>query len=130
VTGQRCKILESPEIEMGARIDLVLADMDDYAVNDIEYELFKNGESIDTGKLDKGELIKEELIPANYEILFVGENKDNKAMDKNKIKEKDDFEKYLLKAEKFGYEKISISIEKPTKVIIQAENRGLSEINV
>ena len=75
-------------------------------------------------------MIKEELIPANYEILFVGENKDNKAMDKNKIKEKDDFEKYLLKAEKFGYEKISISIEKPTKVIIQAENRGLSEINV
>ena len=77
-------------------------------------------------------MIKEKLIPAKYEILFIGENKDAKSNDKNKVKvkEKDNFEKYLLKAEKFGYEQISVSIEKPTKIIIQTENRGVSERNV
>ena len=76
VTGQRCKILESPEIEMGARIRLYLKNEIEYAVYGFEVSLIKDGDT-DKAELisfDKGKIEKEDFIPGLYTYSLVQKN--------------------------------------------------------
>ena len=128
--GNRCKKVESGEVEISGKIDLQFVDPDNYAVNDVEYELFKNEESIENGKLSNGELSVDDLIPAKYEVLLSAEDKNEKSSDKNQLEQKDNTEIYILKADAFGYKGTTVSIERPTKIILQTEKHGLSEKNI
>ena len=66
VTGQRCKILESPEIEMGARIYIKILDQIDTPFEKIKVSIESNTDSYEKETDENGGINLEDLTPSSY----------------------------------------------------------------
>ena len=76
VTGQRCKILESPEIEMGATFDCFLQAKEGDLLENYDYKIIQADNSIEEGKTEADGIIKvKDAIPG---VIAVEVNKDNR----------------------------------------------------
>ena len=118
VTGNRCKKVESGDVEISAKIDLQFVDKENYAINDVEYKLFFNEEDFDSGDLSNGVYEKDDLIPGKYEVLFIPKEVKEKNTEKIEVEEKEDHVSDVLDYRNFGFQKIDVSISNTTKVIL------------
>ncbi len=126
VRGNRCKKVESGDVEISGKIDVQFVDYDENAITNTKYTLFRNDEEEDSGNLDKGVLEKEDLIPANYSLLL--EYDENELDDsKDAVEKKEDSLVTILTEEKYGYEKIEISCEKPVRIYFTKDDDEVSE---
>ena len=76
VTGQRCKILESPEIEMGARIRFSIVDILDNKPETYKiYLITPDGSKEEINLADDCSFEKDDIIPGKY--IIIAEKKDN-----------------------------------------------------
>lgn len=118
VTGNRCKKVESGDVEISGKIDLQFVDKKNYAINDVEYKLFFNEEDFDSGDLSNGVYEKDDLIPGKYEVLFIPKEVKEKNTEKIEVEEKEDHVSDVLDYRNFGFQKIDVSISNTTKVIL------------
>ena len=71
VTGNRCRKVESGEVEIGAKIDCHITDIFDNPYNAIPFTLINNDEKIKDGKVDSDGNIKEaNLIPSDIYMIL------------------------------------------------------------
>ena len=76
VTGQRCKILESPEIEMGARIRFSIVDILDNKPETYKiYLITPDGSKEEINLADDCSFEKDDIIPGKY--IIIAEKKGN-----------------------------------------------------
>lgn len=77
VTGNRCKKVESGEVEISATIDIIIKNEEDECLENIPYRIISNGEDYKTGKTDsEGKILEEDLIPALYKIILLLEEEE------------------------------------------------------
>ena len=70
VTGNRCRKVESGEVEIGAKIKIIMKNKEGEIVSEQPYALYLNGKVYECGESDSEGLIEyENLVPGNYQIL-------------------------------------------------------------
>ena len=70
VTGNRCKKVESGEVEIGAKIKIIMKNKEGEIGSEQSYALYLNGKVYECGESDSEGLIEyENLVPGNYQIL-------------------------------------------------------------
>ena len=70
VTGNRCRKVESGEVEIGAKIKIIMKNKEGEIVSEQPYALYLYGKVYECGESDSEGLIEyENLVPGNYQIL-------------------------------------------------------------
>ncbi|MCQ2584697.1 MAG: phage baseplate assembly protein V [Treponema sp.] len=70
-TGNRCKKVESGDVEISAKIKVKIKNKIEEAVSEQPYSLYLDGEVYESGESDSEGLIEyENLVPGNYQILI------------------------------------------------------------
>ena len=90
VTGQRCKRVESSEVEISGKLSVQLTDEKYKTLGDLKMTFFYNDESEDVQTDSNGLFEKEDLIPG-YCHIDIETSNDYKRPQANKIENIDDF---------------------------------------
>ena len=125
VTGNRCKKVESGDVEIGAKIILYLKTEMTYEVNGFDISLIKNEEETNAEKIsfDKGKIEKEEIIPAKYTYRLI--RKENKLeYDQGEVKTPSNIER--VEYTKATSPILKLDIEKENYLIISNNEKGIS----
>ena len=70
VTGQRCKILESPEIEMGQNIDIQFTGSRLEKLGNMKVSFFREGQILEE-ESSNGSFTEKDLIPGDWKVKLV-----------------------------------------------------------
>ncbi|MBR6582273.1 MAG: phage baseplate assembly protein V [Treponema sp.] len=71
VTGNRCKKVESGDVEISGKIKITIKNTKDEVVSEQPYSIYLNGDIYENGESDSDGLIEyEDLVPGNYQILI------------------------------------------------------------
>ena len=71
VTGNRCKKVESGDVEIGAKIEIYLKKSDNTIIKNKNYILYKENEEFKKGKFDSdGKVEEKDVVPGKYSILI------------------------------------------------------------
>ena len=125
VTGNRCKKVESGDVEIGAKIILYLKTEMTYEVNGFDISLIKNEEETNAEKIsfDKGKIEKEEIIPAKYTYRLI--RKESKLeYDQGEVKTPSNIER--VEYTKATSPILKLDIEKENYLIISNNEKGIS----
>ena len=69
--GNRCKKVESGDVEISGKIEIYLKKSDDTIIKDQNYILYKENEEFKKGKFDSdGKIEEKDIIPGKYSILI------------------------------------------------------------
>ena len=104
VTGQRCKKVESSEVEIAARLFIRISDQIDDALEGIDATISTNKDSFDFKTDTDGIFEKDDLIPNKYEL---------------EIKLSDEQKKYII-SNIDGY-KYNLNFEKENEIILKRD---------
>ena len=70
VTGNRCKKVESGDVEISGKLKITIKNTKDEVVSEQPYSIYLNGDIYENGESDSDGLIEyEDLVPGNYQIL-------------------------------------------------------------
>jgi hypothetical protein len=125
VTGNRCKKVESGDVEISAKIILYLKTEMTYEVNGFDISLIKNEEETNAEKIsfDKGKIEKEEIIPAKYTYRLI--RKESKLeYDQGEVKTPSNIER--VEYTKATSPILKLDIEKENYLIISNNEKGIS----
>ena len=125
VTGNRCKKVESGDVEISAKIILYLKTEMTYEVNGFDISLIKNEEETNAEKIsfDKGKIEKEEIIPAKYTYRLI--RKESKLeYDQGEVKIPSNIER--VEYTKATSPILKLDIEKENYLIISNNGKGIS----
>ena len=125
VTGNRCKKVESGDVEIGAKIILYLKTEMTYEVNGFDISLIRNEEETNAEKIsfDKGKIEKEEIIPAKYTYRLI--RKESKLeYDQGEVKTPSNIER--VEYTKATSPILKLDIEKENYLIISNNGKGIS----
>ena len=126
VTGNRCKNVESSEVEIGAKISIYLQSNIDYDVYGFDSQLIKdndvdNSESIsfDNGKYE------EDVIPGKYEVAF--EINSDKKLEVNSENYTEQDVAKICSYNQFFLKPFKLFLEKRNFLIISDEDKDISD---
>ncbi len=126
VSGNRCKRVESGEVEISGKIRIYLQTNIDYETYGFDAELIKNDDedNIEELTFDSGKIEKEDLIPANYTLSFL-QNETSIDSYTGEIGEPVCVYSYMYK--NVIAQKINLSFEKNIIVFINKNEKGVSQ---
>ena len=108
VTGQRCKNVESSEVEIGAKINCRITDIFENINKDLSYNLLNEEGKIQDGKIDSDGNIKvDDLIPGNIYLLLSSESENELETLSGKYSDK----KNVIKISESELDKYKIKID-------------------
>ena len=121
VTGDRCKKVESPEVEIGAKINIRIATEDGQLFNNI---IIKNIDSDEEIKLSDGTYKKDSEIPSIQNYILVNDFKNVSFGDYISFEDKEYLYKRLLYSEMI-YKGFNIKCSQPTTILVERK-KGIS----
>ena len=121
VTGDRCKKVESPEVEIGAKINIRIATEDGQLFNKIIIKNINNDEEI---KLSDGTYKKDSEIPSVQNYILVNDSKNVSFGDYISFEDKEYLYKRLSYSEML-YKGFNIKCSQPTTILVERK-KGIS----
>ena len=121
VTGDRCKKVESPEVEIGAKINIRIATEDGQLFNNI---IIKNINSDEEIKLSDGTYKKDSEIPSIQNYILVNDSKNVSFGDYISFEDKEYLYKRLSYSEML-YKGFNIKCSQPTTILVERK-KGIS----
>ncbi len=124
--GNRCKKVESGEVEISGKLRVYLQTNIDYETYGFDAILIKNNDENDTEKItfDSGKIEKEDLIPTDYTLTFTQNDKSIEAYTEQ-IEEP--INSYSFMYKNVIAQRIKISFEKNIQVFIKKNEKGVSQ---
>ncbi|MBQ8680223.1 MAG: hypothetical protein IJ530_10735, partial [Treponema sp.] len=127
VTGQRCKKVESSEVEISAKISIYLHSNIDYEVYGFDSQLIKDNDvnNSENFSFDGGKYEKEDLIPGKYEVINEINSEKKFEVSSEKYTENDNvkscpYNRVFLKP-------FALDLEKRNFLVISDENKDTSD---